>query len=156
MDLEKMPWPWVDNSVDEIYASHVLEHLVDPLSAIMEIHRVLKPGGNIKIIVPHANGILAHAIGHKYLFGMQWFQDLSGNSDHQNDVGKLFADAKFYLRVTYHNAPQKRYILPWQWFWNYSFERQRQWDCLGIIHPGEIEWTATKTAPASWAVRNIK
>ena len=26
-DLEKAPWPWDDSSIDEIYMSHVLEHL---------------------------------------------------------------------------------------------------------------------------------
>jgi predicted O-linked N-acetylglucosamine transferase (SPINDLY family)/predicted SAM-dependent methyltransferase len=44
-----------DQSVDEIYASHVMEHLSyhEPLKhALAECHRVLKPGGCAKISVP--------------------------------------------------------------------------------------------------------
>jgi predicted O-linked N-acetylglucosamine transferase (SPINDLY family)/predicted SAM-dependent methyltransferase len=47
--------PFADASADEIYASHVLEHLgyQDKLpQALAEIHRVLKPGGAVKISVP--------------------------------------------------------------------------------------------------------
>ena len=34
-----------DESQDFVIASHLLEHLADPLTQIAEIHRVLKPGG---------------------------------------------------------------------------------------------------------------
>lgn len=46
---------FADNSVDEIYASHVLEHLgyQEKLPrTLREFYRVLKPGGNAKISVP--------------------------------------------------------------------------------------------------------
>ena len=44
-----------DESIDEIYASHVLEHLgyLEELPrALAEFHRVLRKGGNAKISVP--------------------------------------------------------------------------------------------------------
>jgi predicted SAM-dependent methyltransferase len=46
---------FADNTIDEVYASHVLEHLGfrDELpKALREIWRVLKPGGTLKISVP--------------------------------------------------------------------------------------------------------
>ena len=46
---------FADNSIDEIYASHVLEHLGfrDELpAALREMRRVLKTGGTLKISVP--------------------------------------------------------------------------------------------------------
>ncbi len=46
--------PFRDNSLDGIYAYHVLEHLDDFLGAVGEIYRVLKPGARAWIKAPHA------------------------------------------------------------------------------------------------------
>jgi SAM-dependent methyltransferase len=54
VDLTKFPWPWEDNSIDEIYSHHVFEHLPDTLSVMMECHRILKKGGTVETIVPYA------------------------------------------------------------------------------------------------------
>ena len=45
--------PLVSGSVDEVYCVHVLEHIRDLKGIMGEIHRVLKPGGLLKIWVPH-------------------------------------------------------------------------------------------------------
>jgi SAM-dependent methyltransferase len=39
-------------SEDFVVASHVLEHLANPLRAIDEFHRVLRPGGTLLILLP--------------------------------------------------------------------------------------------------------
>jgi predicted SAM-dependent methyltransferase len=51
-DALKLDYP--DDSVDEIHASHVLEHFShrDSIKALREWVRVLKPGGTIRIAVP--------------------------------------------------------------------------------------------------------
>lgn len=52
MDARKLNYP--DNSVDTIYASHLLEHFPHgevPL-VLKEWHRVLKPGGKAVIVTP--------------------------------------------------------------------------------------------------------
>jgi SAM-dependent methyltransferase len=54
-DVEHLPFE--DNSVDEIYASHVLEHLPYGNTALQEWLRVLKPGGMLTVVVPDINGI---------------------------------------------------------------------------------------------------
>ena len=41
-----------DNSIDAIYASHVLEHFAHDEPVLEEWHRVLVPGGEALIIVP--------------------------------------------------------------------------------------------------------
>jgi len=46
--------PFESNSVDAVYHSHVLEHLDRKTGKafVMEVHRVLKPGGVHRIVVP--------------------------------------------------------------------------------------------------------
>jgi ubiquinone/menaquinone biosynthesis C-methylase UbiE len=54
LDIEKEKLPFGDNSVDEIVAMHVLEHIFRPDPVMNELHRVLKPGGKMLIEVPKA------------------------------------------------------------------------------------------------------
>ncbi len=49
-NLEQLPF--ADESLDLVYASHVLEHVQDDRRAIAEIHRVLRPGGLAILPVP--------------------------------------------------------------------------------------------------------
>lgn len=41
-----------DESQDFVIASHVLEHLADPIGHLSEIHRVLRPGGTAIVLLP--------------------------------------------------------------------------------------------------------
>lgn len=56
-DLETTPWPFSDNQFDFIIANHCLEHLGETRAAwfgiIGEIYRILKPGGEMHVSVPH-------------------------------------------------------------------------------------------------------
>ena len=56
-DLEKFPWPWKDNSVNEVKLVHVLEHLGRETSVykniIQELYRVCINGAAIEIRVPY-------------------------------------------------------------------------------------------------------
>jgi len=57
LNLETFPWPWDDNSVQEIILSHVLEHLGRTteiyLDIIKELYRVCAAGAYIYIVTPH-------------------------------------------------------------------------------------------------------
>jgi predicted SAM-dependent methyltransferase len=66
-DGKDLPFP--DDSVDEIYASHVLEHFTwsDGLVALKEWLRVLKPGGMLTVATPDIEGIY-----HCYKHGQTW------------------------------------------------------------------------------------
>lgn len=42
-----------DETFHTVYVSHVLEHLNDPVEAVRNWWRILKPGGHLIVIVPH-------------------------------------------------------------------------------------------------------
>jgi len=55
MDLDiTKPLPFENNSVDYIFMEHVIEHITyeDSWNFFIEVNRVLKPGGIIRIITP--------------------------------------------------------------------------------------------------------
>jgi SAM-dependent methyltransferase len=45
--------PFLDESIDTVYSSHMLEHVADFRVTIRDWHRVLRPGGFIVCAVPH-------------------------------------------------------------------------------------------------------
>jgi SAM-dependent methyltransferase len=50
MDITDIQFP--DDTFDAIICNHVLEHIVDDLKAMSELHRILKPGGWAILQVP--------------------------------------------------------------------------------------------------------
>ena len=57
MDMESFPWPFEENSVEEVVLQHVLEHVGAETEThkriIQELYRICKPRAKIQIIVPH-------------------------------------------------------------------------------------------------------
>lgn len=41
-----------DGTQDFVIASHVLEHVAEPIGMLAEVHRVLKPGGTVLVLLP--------------------------------------------------------------------------------------------------------
>lgn len=75
-DLTKR-WPWKNESVDEVYSSHFIEHLV-PKARIHfanELYRVLKPGAKATIVVPYWASVRAYGdLSHEWPPVVQmWF-----------------------------------------------------------------------------------
>lgn len=51
-DIENKPLPYDDNIFDTIFSKSVLEHLYFPEKLVLEIYRILKPGGLVITMVP--------------------------------------------------------------------------------------------------------
>ena len=51
-NLNSYPYPFEDNTFEEIYASHVLEHLNNFHDAVTELYRISRPGANIIVYAP--------------------------------------------------------------------------------------------------------
>jgi SAM-dependent methyltransferase len=49
-----------DESYDALLAAHVIEHLANPVAALREWRRVLRPGGRLLLVVPHKEGTFDH------------------------------------------------------------------------------------------------
>ena len=71
VDLNQFPYPFKDNSVDEINACHILEHLNDPFTIMKELHRILKLNGKLRIQVPHFSRGMTHS-QHKCSFDVSF------------------------------------------------------------------------------------
>jgi SAM-dependent methyltransferase len=54
-DLNELPWPWGDKTIDEIWAGDVLEHLPNTIVVMEELYRITKPGARVYISVPYWN-----------------------------------------------------------------------------------------------------
>jgi predicted SAM-dependent methyltransferase len=67
--------PFDSDSVDEIYTSHMLEHLnpTDAQFFLKECQRVLKRGGTLEIHVPHGRGRDAFALDHRSFYTEETF-----------------------------------------------------------------------------------
>jgi len=68
-DLNVTPWPFPDNSFQEIVAHHVVEHLQDFASAMKEMYRICSKDGCVYIEVPHHTAWFAKDPAHKMFFG---------------------------------------------------------------------------------------
>lgn len=91
-DFNFFPYPFSDNEFEEILADNVLEHLDDIPQVMKELHRISKPGGAVRIIVPYYNCYGAHNdITHKHYFSHLSFEPFYK----KNSRGNYFIKEKF-------------------------------------------------------------
>lgn len=86
LGTEAFPLNYPDNSVEEIRASHILEHFAyaDVEKALAEWLRVLKPGGRIRIAVPDFDRVMDSRIAGGDPQEM-WRFYLMGGQEHADD-----------------------------------------------------------------------
>jgi predicted SAM-dependent methyltransferase len=77
VDLNKK-LPFKSNSIDEVYTSHTLEHLIDPMDMVKEIHRVLKPGAKCTIQVPYGMHPFSKKPNHKNYWNLACIDYFNG------------------------------------------------------------------------------
>lgn len=104
LDLNKYPYPIDDESADEIYLSHVLEHLEDMYKCIEECYRILKKDGKLIIKVPTINRSIAHK-RESFDYSSFWCMDIN------NRLSNLQEKRLFKIKIK-----GKRRSLKY-WFW---------------------------------------
>lgn len=73
LDLTKFPYPFKDNSAEEILMEHTLEHMAEPFKVLKELHRIAKPEATIRIMVPHGSAGWHHW-DHKSFWSVDAFE----------------------------------------------------------------------------------
>ena len=111
-DCGRTPLPFPDNSIDEFYCSHVLEHLRDALGFMQELHRVAKPGATAIIRVPYGSSDDADEdpthVRRLFLYSFSyfsqrgyWYADYGYRGDWDTDNIVLTVDAARHAGKTF-------------------------------------------------------
>lgn len=77
-DLEK-GLPFDDNSVDEVQAKHIIEHIEDDAFLMNEIWRVCKPKAKVILVFPTVDGTGVCDWGHKSFWNKRKVEYLENN-----------------------------------------------------------------------------
>ena len=119
VDLSVYPWPWKDESIDGIHASHVIEHLADPIQFINECRRILKKGGFLRLCLPHSSSVTnIGCFGH--------YRTFSYNTMHG------YLSMPFYMFGD--NPPFKTVERKLRWWFEYvDGQGELPWGCENII-----------------------
>ena len=52
--------------IDALFSSHTLEHMPDPYAALRKLHRLMRPGGFLEIVLPHWGGLVAQHLRERW------------------------------------------------------------------------------------------
>src|SRR6516165_1957850 len=112
-----------NNSVDEIYCRHVLEHVPRLLDLLAELHRITRSSGRIEIVVPHFSNPYGYSDPtHVRFFGLYSFYHFCDAKDQPlRKVPDFYLPQRFTVesvrcRLLGQSLPEKllRWLLqPW-------------------------------------------
>ena len=137
-DLMMFPWPWGDNTVDEVYMCHFLEHVADIEKTLLEIHRILKPEGIIHFRVPHFRSPFAIWHLHRWPFSVFTPKLLCMKVPYQFGGKHLFKEKSIRINFAYRKSVAK----PLEFLANFS---PLLWDWAGLPI-SEIEFVGIKVS----------
>lgn len=125
-DLNVRPWPFEDESFDQIWAQDVIEHLDDIVATMEELHRVAAPGALINITVPHFSSANAFTdITHHHYFSRFSFGYFTGENEFP-----FYTSARFTRRVSqivFHPTLVNKIIWRLATRWPAEYERRWAW-----------------------------
>ena len=137
MNLDEDKFNLQGNSVSEVVAIHIFEHLSDPLFALKELYRVCKNGAKIYINVPHGFSVgycmdLTHHSRFTYLSFDYLAVDEKG--DYKNPLHNEYGEMKFKVKKKFKSRKWMR------WFdliWN-RFPTLYEFYLIGIFPATEL------------------
>jgi SAM-dependent methyltransferase len=107
-DLNRYPYPFRDSSADEIHLDNVLEHLDDVVATMGELHRIARPGGLVRIVVPYFRSRWAAVDPtHRQQFSVASMSYFDRDHPHAERYG--YSSARFSLeQLTFNQSWSKR------------------------------------------------
>lgn len=101
-DIEKLPLPFGDGEFDEIICDNILEH-VEYIPVLRDLYRILKPGGQLKIRVPHFSSHTSFGDPtHRKFFSSITFEFFVNNARFQKEYYFDFHFSKItYLKIKF-------------------------------------------------------
>ena len=135
-----------DNFFDLVIASHVLEHVTDPIDLFQELGRVCKPGGKIYIETPSDRSAMVKSDGNikSHSFYSFWddpthIRPYSPAALYRLAIGHGYKP----LQVKYITSLKDKFLFPMRWVF-YSFTKNGHkltdalwaaigWSCFAII-----------------------
>jgi ubiquinone/menaquinone biosynthesis C-methylase UbiE len=125
-NLNELPYPFVDDSFDEVTGRHVIEHVENALGLIVELHRLTRAGGTIKLLAPHYTN-------------PDWATDLTHRTHLNSFSFRCFTDDEplfpFYTQVRL--KPRRIHVTVlnlWKSFgWEFLINSDERWPTLRFI-----------------------
>jgi len=131
------------NSVCEINSHHCFEHVSNIIGLMEEIHRIVIPGGLIKITVPHfSNPYFYSDPTHRTFFGLYTMNYFS-NVDDQLMTRKV---PSFYTSVRFRVIDIKFSLM------KRSFLSRLRWPLLGKLINSKVKWMEWYEKKLCWQV----
>lgn len=114
-DLDIRPWPWGDNSFDEIEARSVFEHLrLTLIDACNECWRIVRPGGRLTLLYPLAGQPTSYEDPtHRWHWTEKSLDYLDPDTQHGRDYG-YYTPRKWQIasRGVVHGRNVKAILIP--------------------------------------------
>jgi SAM-dependent methyltransferase len=165
--------PFRDNTIDEVYTSHFLEHIpqVQLFALLDEIYRVCKPGARFVVIVPHYSTAAAHTPVHHTTWGSESFKTCEsgfGKNHNEERYTRLRVHVervRLYFWMRHGHALKVKvglWMLDPAWLWNFAgFYGVQFWERFqpfgfddniyrAIVATGGSRWTAFKVRVGLW------
>lgn len=60
-DLDRFPYPFDDNTFDQVLMQDVIEHVERPYAVVAELARICRPGARVQLRTPHFSSVLAYS-----------------------------------------------------------------------------------------------
>ncbi len=146
VELDRFPYPFRDSVFDGAQAVHVIEHVEDILGFVGELHRVVKPSGEVYIVTPHYTDFSSFCDPthrhHLNSFSLRYFGD--------DDAGYgYYSTARFEEKSVYVKLLALWRYLGFELLVNAFPRFRRFWEyylCY-IVRGKVIEWRLTVVKP---------